>query len=76
MPVVSGPVYPDCQSLGNARQDLAELHPERSPGWSPPGPPMSSPQGYYIQSAYQSAIPHTLKRQYEKQGGKVLKWQK
>ena len=37
-PVAVHPVCPDCPSLGNARRDLAELHPEHSPNWRcPPG---------------------------------------
>ena len=37
-PMAVHPVCPDCPSLGNARRDLAELHPEHSPSWRcPPG---------------------------------------
>jgi hypothetical protein len=76
-PVAVHPVCPDCPSLGNARRDLAELHPEHSPSWRcPPGCQhcfhMGRPTNLIAQtplmchSVYsqmcQAAIPHTPKR--------------
>ena len=73
-PFTVHPVCPDCPSLGNARRDLSELHPEHSPSWRcPPGCQhcfhMGRPTDLILQTPLtvysamcQAAIPHTPKR--------------